>query len=462
MTPAAQIKVDAMGWLAVLVCFAVQLLAREQELAHVVFSVCALILLWRVLSSSLGFWDPAPLYVAMSSLYVLSPALEVALLGNTLGFDPQRMSFLTDAGVAYLVAAGIAIAVLRRPQTEQPDRASDVQRFTSELETIGAACVALCAIYVVLVASRYGVSVGGIGRAELYADEFVLLSLTRLALVVGLMYALALLYRGRAMRLIGVERMARWLFTAAAVFIFIDLLVLGDRRMGVTLFLAAAPLFLPRRVKPIQLLGLLGVAVLLLLYSVVRNAPPSEWFTRLSSVDLLLNLSPAAAEFGIVAVIGGAVEDPLDLPADFPTYDQAFLQLLPRAILPDRPAAPSEWFVWHYFPDYAATGGSFAFSSVVEALGNGGLVGVVLAGLVAGAVLSLIARVQFLAAPAGVCFATFILVFSMRMELAAILRNAMYVVATMSLFLVLAAAVAAFRNRSCGDGRLHPRALTDG
>src|SRR6185503_15751630 len=109
--------------------------------------------------------------------------------------------------------------------------------------------------------------------------------------VVGLMYALALLYRGRALRLAGIERMARWLFSAVAVFIVLDLLVLGDRRMGVTLFLAAAPLFLPCTVKPLQLLGLLGVAVLLLLYSFVRNAPPSEWLTRLSSVDLLVKLT---------------------------------------------------------------------------------------------------------------------------------------------------------------------------
>jgi hypothetical protein len=324
MTPAVHVKVDALGWLAVLVCFAVQLLAREQALAHAALSVCTLTLLWRVLSNSLGFWDPAPLYVAMSSLYVLSPALEVAFLGNTLGFDPQRMSFLADTGVAYLIAAGIAIGVLRRSQNDQPRRADELQRLSSELETIATACVALCVIYVVLVASRYGLSVGGIGRADLYADEFLPLSLTRLALVVGLMYALALLYRGRAMRLVGIERVARWLFSATTMFIVIDLLVLGDRRMGVTLFLAAAPLFLPRRVKLLQLLGLMGVAALLLLFSFVRNAPVSEWLTRLSSVDVLMQLSPAAAEFGIVAVIGGAIEDPYDFPADFPTYDHAF------------------------------------------------------------------------------------------------------------------------------------------
>jgi hypothetical protein len=460
MRRSLQLRVDALGWLAVLVCFGIQLLVREQDVAHAVFSVCTLVLLWRVLSSSLGFWDPAPLYIAMSSLYVLSPALEVALLGNSLGFDPQRMSFLADAGVAYLFAAGAAIAVLRRPQREQPVDANNMQRLSSELETISTACVVLCVIYVALMASRYGLRVGAIDRADLYADEFVPLSLTRLALVVGMMYAFALLYRGRAIRLIGIDRVARSLFTAATVFIVIDLLVLGDRRMGVTLFLAAAPLFLPRRVKPMQFVGLLGVAMLLLLYSLVRNAPVSDWVTRLSSVDLLLQLSPAAAEFGIVAVIGGAIEDPYNFPADFPTYDQAVLQLLPRAILPDRPAAPSEWFVWHYFPDYAATGGSLAFSSVVEALGNGGLVGLILAGLVAGAALSLIARVRWLGAPAGVCFATFIFVFSMRMELAAILRNAMYVVATMTLFLLIAAMVSTLRTR--WDDHLARQVVTDG
>ena len=199
-------------------------------------------------------------------------------------------------------------------------------------------------------------------------------------------------------------------------------------------------------------MALTGCAVALLLYSVVRNAPLSDWSSRFSGVDLLVQLSPAAAEFGVVAVVGGAIEDPYRLPADFPTYGDAFLQLLPRALLPDRPPAPSEWFVWHYFPDYAATGGSVAFSSVVEALGNGGLPGVAFAGLAAGLLLALFARIRVLGAPLGVCFATFVFVFSMRMELAAILRNVVYFAGMMTLFLVAGAVVWAIRVRQARAG----------
>lgn len=437
---------DILAWLAMLICFAVQLLVDEQ-VPHLLLSLGTLVLLWSIQSRAYGFWDPATIYIAMSALYVVAPVAEVALLGNTLGFDPVRMAFLGDTGTAYLVAAAVAIAVVRVMQPREAPTGGAKARLASELETMSALSLALCCFYVVLVVSRYGLSIGGIGRAELYAEEFVLLSLTRIALVIGLLYALALAWRARELQLPGTQRIAMWIYAAVAVFVVLDLLILGDRRLGLTLFLAAAPLVLRRQPRVLHLLALAGCAVALLLYSVVRNAPLADWSGRFGGVDLLVQLSPAAAEFGVVAAIGGAVEDPYQLPADFPTYGDAFLQLLPRALLPDRPPAPSEWFVWHYFPDYAATGGSIAFSSVVEALGNGGLFGILFAGLTAGAVLALFGRMRILGAPLGLCFATFVFVFSMRMELAAILRNVAYFVGMMTLFMVSGSIVWALRAR---------------
>jgi hypothetical protein len=443
---------DILAWLAMLISFALQLLASDAQGPHLVLSISTLVLLWWIQSRAYGFWDPATTYMAMSALYVVSPVAEVVLLGNALGFDAQRMAFLANAGTAYLVAASLAIAAVRvAPQSAAPSSGSTA-RLASELETTSAACIALCCVYVALVVSRYGLSIGGIERAELYAQEFLVLSLTRLALIVGLLYAFALAWRARDLEVSGTHRVLLWLYVAMAVFVGIDLLILGDRRMGITLFLAAAPLVLRRQPRLLHLVTLGGCAVALLLYSVVRNAPVSEWSSRFSGVDVLVQLSPAAAEFGVVAAVGGAIEDPYRLPADFPTYGDAFLQLLPRALLPDRPPAPSEWFVWHYFPDYAATGGSLAFSSVVEALGNGGLLGVAFAGLAAGALLAWIARRRVLGAPLGMCFATFVFVFSMRMELAAILRNVAYFVGMMTLFLSLGAIVWTLRARQARAG----------
>ena len=178
---------------------------------------------------------------------MISPVAEVVLLGNALGFDAERMVYLGNTGTAYLVAAAFAIAIAHfAGQRDAPWHAS-TKRLASELETMSAACVALCCVYVTLVVGRYGLSVGGIERAKLYAEEFLLLSLTRLALVIGLLYALALAWQARKLQLNGTRRVALWLYAAAAVFIGMDLLILGDRRMGVTLFLAAAPLVLRRQ-----------------------------------------------------------------------------------------------------------------------------------------------------------------------------------------------------------------------
>jgi hypothetical protein len=70
-------------------------------------------------------------------------------------------------------------------------------------------------------------------------------------------------------------------------------------------------------------------------------------------------------------------------------------------------------------------------------------------------VLTAITRVRLLSAPVGVCFATFVFVFSMRMELAVVLRNGMYIVAAMILFLILGAAVWNFQNGARGYARTH-------
>jgi hypothetical protein len=104
----------------------------------------------------------------------------------------------------------------------------------------------------------------------------------------------------------------------------------------------------------------------------------------------------------------------------------AFAQLLPQSVAGDRPQAPSEWFVWTYYPAIAAVGASFAFNGLVEAIGNGGLIAVVLVGLLTGILVALMARLRLLGSPVGLAAAIFVFAFAMRMEFASVLRNFIY------------------------------------
>jgi hypothetical protein len=447
-------------WLAAALSYSAQLISAGVEPYHFLLALCTLFILWLIQARRFGFWDPAAVYVAMSSLYALSPILEVAILGNVLDFDAGRVTFLADASVGYLLAAGIAIAVLRRKPTHAASASIVPSRLALELQTVALICVALYLIYITMIATRYGISIGGIGRAELYADRFVALSITRQVLSIALIYAFALITAARAARLEPLRPVFVWVCTTAALFAASDLLILGDRRVALTTFLAVAPLTLARRIRPLQVFGLALAAVMLLFYSAVRNTPVSDWGSRLDGVNLLVKLSPAAAEFGVVATIVSSIEDLDEFPKDFPSYADAALQLVPRAILPDRPDAPSEWFAWRYYPDYAATGGSFAFSSVVEAVGNLGLIGVPLVGFALGACLVAVMRWRILSAPVGVAFATFVFVFSMRMELASVLRNALFVLSALAILTGVGSVLWFFRMRSARLGSAAAEALS--
>ena len=59
---------DILAWLAMLSCFAVQLLVSDERLLHLLMSIGTLALLWWIMARAYGFWDPAATYMAMSAL----------------------------------------------------------------------------------------------------------------------------------------------------------------------------------------------------------------------------------------------------------------------------------------------------------------------------------------------------------------------------------------------------------
>jgi hypothetical protein len=66
------------------------------------------------------------------------------------------------------------------------------------------------------------------------------------------------------------------------------------------------------------------------------------------------------------------------------TYLQAFKVLVPLALDPNRPLAPSQEFAWDYNPEIARAGGAYGFSSFSEGYLNFGFLGVALAGYTEG------------------------------------------------------------------------------
>ena len=67
------------------------------------------------------------------------------------------------------------------------------------------------------------------------------------------------------------------------------------------------------------------------------------------------------------------------------SYIEGFEALIPEKIHPDRPLTSSQWFAYFYDPQTAAQGGGFSFSIFAEGYMNFGLIGVLLVGVVEGA-----------------------------------------------------------------------------
>lgn len=219
---------------------------------------------------------------------------------------------------------------------------------------------------------------------------------------------------------------------AVAALVSIELLILGDRRLLVSMVLGMACAHGSRRLPRWALLAALVGVPILFGYGLVRNRPPDEWSTLLDSVDAIDSLRPTNAEFGGFLVVAETMLPLPSIPESFPNYASALLQVIPRAIFPDRPEAPAEWFIRSYFPDLAALGYGYGFNAIVESVANLGDVGPAIIGSIVGAGLAWAGRGRVTAG-----LAAFLAVFLMRLDLASLLRSALLVAVALAAVLVM-------------------------
>lgn len=174
-------------------------------------------------------------------------------------------------------------------------------------------------------------------------------------------------------------------------------LAAGNRGVVVSLFLTMAVTFafVTRRSLPLRFIipGVVTVWVVSQVIRVARALPltylltPGGWkgvFESLSASSFALGNSEFAALWHNHLVLFPAIDaGTVDLRYGA-TYFEALIQLLPLAVFPGRPPAPSEWFAMRFFPEVFARGGGFGFSIVAEAYWNFKLLGVVVVALLIG------------------------------------------------------------------------------
>ena len=419
---------------------------------RLLLGIVAIYYTWKAATFRAGSNSPIGLYVLISAIYVFAALTEIAYFGNRMNLDPLLMGTLTDMGVAFLICVVGGYLLLDKAATPR-SRALTVapMHVTAAIWT----CIFMLFACLTMAVAAVGFSIGGLSRSEIYSQDLSFLGLLRGLLSIGLGISAALLAAleksdGRTYPLARLQ-----LFGTLAAYALQDLLIFGDRRLPLVALLPVGVLFLRKRLTWKQISIGAAVAVVLFTYGFVRNTPPETWWATLASGEIFDVISPASTEFGGLAIIGQTIGGFTGKFWNFPPYIDAFFQIVPRAILPDRPLAPTEWFMDTFFPALSAAGASYAFNQVIEARLNAGILGVVAVGLITGALMSLASRLRYRGAPIGIPLVIYIFAFSMRMDFASILRTA--VIAFLGAGVVLA--VAAILNLGVSPGPRRTRAL---
>jgi hypothetical protein len=231
----------------------------------------------------------------------------------------------------------------------------------------------------------FGFDIGGVTRAEMYKTKPVYYDLLKLLFY---SYATFMVWyfwsSGRGWNLC--------FWVCLGLVLFVDVVVLGDRRMALSFGLATL-FIISRSSRPsVKIIFLASLCVgAFYIFGFFRNYPVSEWIAVSSDLNFLSFLDPSNAEFGAFYSVYADVY--FDGGIDFmPTYLYAPIQLVPTFLNPDRPLPPSVWFVYNYHPDIHSSGGGMAFNSILESVMNFSYIGPFLVGFAWGAGLNSIER----------------------------------------------------------------------
>jgi hypothetical protein len=369
-----------------------------------------------VLMRKCGLWDSRTLFFAVSCLYVMAGPVDVVLVREPSELDADASFAAMRLGLLFQLASLVPMFVA--------GPLAPVSPAARRLPISWRAAAALAAFGVILflaaVAAGPGLDVGGMTRAEVVSAQAWHFAILRFGLYLLFLYVAICLGPGRAATQPVPPAVVAILLASLAVFLLIELLVLGDRRMFVMTVMGAAVALYPRQTRFGHLGFGLAVGAMLLLYSLVRNQPVDNWIDIIASADLTMAVAPRNVEFGAYAMVADTLLSDF-VPDEFPTYLQALPQLVPGFVLESRPEAPSQWFARTYFPEIAAEGGAFAFNFVVEAYLNAGLAGVLAAGGVVGLALRFAVTSRY--RPVLNPLAAMMFVFLLRLDLVSVLRN---------------------------------------
>lgn len=222
-------------------------------------------------------------------------------------------------------------------------------------------------VYITMVSISFSLDIGSVTRADIYKSKSTFFDVYKL-----FVYSFSVFY---IWFIICIEEkkgkfLLFWLLPLI-LFSATDILILGDRKLAILLFIICAyTINVKRRINPVYIGYGFIFALLMWVYGYLRNTSFSEWGAILSELDYGTAFSPDKSEFGAFSIVWNDYFSRYSSVQMQPTYLETFAQIVPTFIFPSRPISPSVNFVKEFYPDIYSSGGGLAFNAILESMMN--------------------------------------------------------------------------------------------
>ena len=387
--------------------------------AAAIASISLMVLALVMTGLSFGALSPLSIIVAISALYAVAPGIGILTESQEQLIEPQI--YFGSALPLSLLYLATVLALYGLQQRPRMDATGLVALLPSRRRMVYVAICSLCGslTYLYSISQDVGLTVAAFDRGE---QQFALGTRTSV---------LAMLAASGSLYGLGMWTLARrygqdypWptkllLLLALCVFAYSSVYLLGDRRIFLSTVIGVlAVTKFSRQMTVVLLLLALPAYIMFAAYSGLRGVPTDQWAMRFDALEIKSVVDPSRGEFGGWARIA---QDVLSKPyaeiADA-TVLKAPLSVVPSFLYPDRPLAPSLWYVHTYDPATAMRGGAWAFSLVVESFMNFWVFGPIVLGYFVS-----MAIARFEGNAMRCMLMVFVLAFSFRADLVSIIQQ---------------------------------------
>ena len=392
-----------------LICVASVILYVERQYLFSIFAGLFSLLIINLYNLKLnGLLSLITIFTLGSSLYVTAEPISLIF------FDYSEHS-ISDIALLFVMGCIFMACVFLgyHDKSDYTTIVSNYQRGVVGIFPFHLVLIIVIMVYIYLVYVDVGFAIGSLSRSESFQSRSVYLSIIRTSFI-----ALFILYCVHLSR----EHGRRFfVYTIFIAFIFVELFVLGDRRLAISCIIVVMLLHKEKFSGKKGVIVIASLFVVFSLFGLVRNQAIGSALTNVNKENVSQKINPMSQDFGYFHRVGIEILNARYDKVFMQTYVLSLSNLIPQYIYPNRYDGPSLWYVKTFHNDIYLMGGGLAFNSVIESYMNFKYAGPVLVGLAVGFVLSIIAS-QSSNTPIYY-FTSTIAPFFMRMDSAGIVKS---------------------------------------